>query len=246
MLSLQHVRKTYAGPQGPVVALVDFSLEIGRGEFVAVRGPSGCGKTTLLLVAGGLLRPDAGHVLLDGQDMYQLSREARARLRACRIGFVFQQFHLVPYLSVLDNVLTPALAQAMPDARDHAAELIERFGLSARAHHVPAELSTGERQRTGLARALLNRPRLLLADEPTGNLDEANGDIVLKALAEFARGGGAVLLVTHDPRAASVADRVIQLERTSEVPPSESRQNGQEFGGGTSEVSATVPPGGLR
>ena len=246
MLALQHVRKTCAGPQAPVVALADFSLEIGRGEFVAVRGPSGCGKTTLLLIAGGLLHPDAGHVLFDGQNVYQLPSAARTRLRAAGIGFVFQQFHLVPYLTVLDNVLTPTLTQAIPDARKRAGELIERFGLSPRARHVPAELSTGERQRTALARALLNRPRLLLADEPTGNLDEANGEIVLKALAEFARGGGAVLLVTHDPRAASVADRVIQLERTSEVPPSESRQNGQEFGGGTSEVSATVPPGGLR
>src|SRR5262245_29131128 len=214
MFSLRHVRKTYTGPQGPVVALADLSLDVGRGGFVAVRGSSGCGKTTLLLVAGGLLNPDAGDVLLDGQHVYRLPREARARLRASSIGFVFQQFHLVPYLSALDNVLTPTLSHAIPDARKRAGELIDRFGLSPRAHHVPAELSTGERQRTALARALLNRPRLLLADEPTGNLDDANGEIVLNALAEFARSGGAVLLVTHDPRAASMADRVIQLEKT--------------------------------
>src|SRR5206468_6803720 len=124
-------------------------------------------------------------------------------------GFVFQQFHLVPYLSVFDNVLTPALAQALPDAHNHAGELIERFGLSARAHHVPAELSTGERQRTALARALLKRPRLLLADEPTGNLDAENGRLVLAKLAEHAKAGGAVLLVTHDAQAAAQAHRVI-------------------------------------
>jgi ABC-type lipoprotein export system ATPase subunit len=213
MLSLRQVRKTYEGPNGPVVALADSSLDIGAGEFVAVRGPSGSGKTTLLLVAGGLLRPDAGQVVLDGQPIYDLPREARARLRATRIGFVFQQFHLVPYLSVLDNVLTPALAQAQPDARARATELVERFGLTPRRHHVPAELSTGERQRTALARALLNRPRLLLADEPTGNLDDANGAIVLNALAEFAKTGGAVLLVTHDHRAATFAQRVLQLDK---------------------------------
>src|SRR5438105_12923577 len=114
MLSLRQVCKTYAGPQSPVVALADFSLELATGEFVAVRGPSGSGKTTLLLIAAGLLHPDRGHVVLDGQDLYGLSAHARARLRASAIGFVFQQFHLVPYLSVLDNVLTPALAQSIP------------------------------------------------------------------------------------------------------------------------------------
>jgi putative ABC transport system ATP-binding protein len=236
MLSLRQVRKTYQGPKGPVVALADFSLEIGAGEFVAVRGPSGSGKTTLLLVAGGLLHPDSGQAVLDGQDIYRMSREARARLRAQAIGFVFQQFHLVPYLSVLDNVLTPALAQPRPDARARAMELIERFGLAPRMHHVPAELSTGERQRTALARALLNRPRLLLADEPTGNLDDANGDIVLNAFAEFAKAGGAVLLVTHDQRASTFAQRVLQLDKAA--PP-----NGKA---GVSEALATSSHGGAR
>jgi len=215
MLSLRQVRKTYAGPQGPVPALAEFSLEVGAGEFVAVRGPSGSGKTTLLLVAGGFLHPDAGQVVLDGEPIYDMPREALARLRATGIGFVFQQFHLVPYLSVLDNVLTPALAQAHPDARERASELVARFGLTPRMHHVPAELSTGERQRTALARALLNRPRLLLADEPTGNLDDANGDIVLSALDEFAKAGGAVMLVTHDHRASTFAQRVVHLDKVA-------------------------------
>jgi putative ABC transport system ATP-binding protein len=211
MLELRHIRKTYSGPQGPVTPLADFSLHVGQGEFVAVRGASGSGKTTLLLIAGGLLQPDAGQVSCQGEDVYAFSSEARARWRAASVGFVFQQFHLVPYLSVLENVLAPTLAQPIAAARDRAAELLERFGLTSRTHHRPAELSTGERQRTALARALLGQPRLVLADEPTGNLDETNGALVLSCLSEFARSGGAVLLVTHDSRAAEFAQRVIQL-----------------------------------
>jgi ABC-type lipoprotein export system ATPase subunit len=210
-LQLSNVSKTFHGPNGEVRAVDDVSLSVAPGEFVAVQGPSGCGKTTLLLAAGGLLRPDAGEVLVAGEDPYRLSSEQRARFRATRIGFVFQQFHLVPYLDVLDNVLAPSLAAALPDGRARAEELIGRFGLRDRVGHVPAALSTGERQRVALARALLNRPALLLADEPTGNLDEDNGRVVLRCLAEFARDGGAVLLVTHDPVAAEFAPRVARL-----------------------------------
>src|SRR5262245_49613886 len=150
MLQAQHLRKTYDGRDGSVIALTDFSLTVEAGDFVAVRGPSGSGKTTLLLMCDGLLRPDAGQVLVAGQDLYEMSGEERARFRAANIGFVFQQFHLVPYLSVLDNILLPTLARAMPDGRRRALELVERFGLSHRMNHVPAELSTGERQRTAL------------------------------------------------------------------------------------------------
>jgi ABC-type lipoprotein export system ATPase subunit len=212
LLEIRRLSKSYPGPLGTVRALEEISLMVPAGEFVAVQGPSGCGKTTLLLAAGGLLRPDAGNVAVDGTDLYALSDEERARFRALTIGFVFQQFHLVPYLSVLDNVLAPALALITADSRQRAEELIGRFGLSHRLHHVPSELSTGERQRTALARALLNRPRLLLADEPTGNLDQENGQMVLGCLADFARDGGAVLLATHDPRAAEYAQRVVPLE----------------------------------
>jgi ABC-type lipoprotein export system ATPase subunit len=211
MLEIQALSKTYPGPAGPVRALASLSLAVGNGEFVAVQGPSGCGKTTLLLAAGGLLRPDEGTVLVDGCDLYSLSPEARAGFRATHIGFVFQQFHLVPYLSVLDNVLCPSLAASVPDARSRALELIEHFGLGHRLHHVPGELSTGERQRTALARALLARPGLVLADEPTGNLDADSGQVVLRHLQDFARSGGAVLLVTHDSRAAEHTDRICRL-----------------------------------
>lgn len=211
MLDIRNVSKSYAGPAGPVRALVDVSLHVGSGEFVAVRGPSGSGKTTLLLAAGGMLRPDRGHVVLGGQDLYQLSAERRARLRASAIGFVFQQFHLVPYLSVLDNILAPALAQPGRQLRERALELAGHFGLSHRLGHVPGALSSGERQRAALARALLHRPGLILADEPTGNLDDHNGRVVLDSLADYATKGGALLLVTHDSRAAERAKRVIEL-----------------------------------
>lgn len=211
ILEIRDLVKRYPGPSGTVHALAGIVLEVAAGEFVAVQGPSGCGKSTLLLAAGGLLRPDAGVVRIAGQDPYALSPDARARFRAAHIGFVFQQFHLVPYLSVLDNVLAPSLALPRPDARTRARELIDRFGLLDRQHHVPEQLSVGERQRTALARAVLNRPQLLLADEPTGNLDRDNAVRVLDALAEFAHAGGAVLLVTHDPAAAGRAGRTVHM-----------------------------------
>ena len=211
MLSVENVTKTYRRASGEVRALTGVSFTAREGEFVAVQGPSGCGKTTLLLVVGGLLRPDEGRVSLADQDPYALSPDGRARFRAAQVGFVFQQFHLVPYLSVLDNVLVAALARPADGAARRARELIEHFGLADRAAHVPAELSTGERQRVALARALLNRPRLLLADEPTGNLDRASARAVLAHLAEFAKAGGTVVLVTHDVRASEYAQRTLQM-----------------------------------
>ncbi len=212
LLDVRRVCKTYAGPDGPVRALDEVSITVEAGEFVAIQGPSGCGKTTLLLAAGGLLAPDEGQVLLDGQDPYAMSANARAGFRARAIGFVFQQFHLVPYLNVLENVLVPSVARPAADARGRAKELIDRFNLADRIHHVPAELSTGERQRVALARALLNGPRLLLADEPTGNLDDANAAVVLETLTAFAADGGAVLLVTHSPLVAQAAQRTVRIE----------------------------------
>lgn len=212
LLELSHVRKVYTDGPRTVRAIDDVSLQVEAGEFVAVTGPSGCGKTTLLLIAGGLLRPDAGAVTLAGREPYRLTPEQRARFRAETIGFVFQQFHLVPYLSVRENVLSPLLAWRQEGLDRRAEELLERFGLADRSEHRPAELSTGERQRTALARALLHRPRLILADEPTGNLDADNAAIVLQALHECAAEGIAVLHVTHNLAAARQADRMIPLQ----------------------------------
>jgi len=214
MLSLANVSKRYVGAAGPVQALDGVSLELGAGSFVGVQGPSGCGKTSLLLVAGGLMRPDAGDVRIAGTDVYSLPPDRRATFRGESIGFVFQQFHLVPYLSVVDNVLAAALAThsaSSAQVRERAESLIDRFGLTHRIHHVPGALSTGERQRAALARALLNEPKCLLADEPTGNLDRENAAVVLDALAEFAQSGGAVLLVTHDEHAARRAESVLTM-----------------------------------
>ena len=217
MLQISGVSKEFRRGERAVRALDRVSLSVKPGEFVVVCGPSGSGKTTLLLLAGGLLAPDDGRVQIDGRDPYTLSPDPRADFRAENLGFVFQQFHLIPYLSVAENILSAALARVQPGARDYAVQLIERLGLSERADHTPSELSVGERQRTALARAMLNRPRLILADEPTGNLDDANAAEVLSALGEFAEAGGAVLVVTHDPKSAVHAHRTVRLERGSIV-----------------------------
>ena len=213
VLELNQVAKAHDSGNGQRVQALDGgSLSVEAGDFVAVRGPSGSGKTTLLLIACGLLAPDQGVVSIGGRDLGSMSAEGRARFRAENVGFVFQQFHLIPYLSGLHNVMTPAVAANIADAPERAEKLIAQFGLRSRAHHPTARLSTGERQRTALARALLNRPKLLLADEPTGNLDADNAGGVMAGLSDFAKNGGAVLLVTHDDNAAARADRVVLLK----------------------------------
>ncbi len=200
VLQIENVTKAYRHRgRETVTALRDVSMRLERGDLRYVYGPSGSGKSTLLLCAGGLLRPDRGVVTVAGRNPYALTSEARSQLRARHVGFVFQQFHLMPYLNVLDNVLAPTLAGVNTvDLRPRAKELIERFGLGSRLDHPPSELSIGERQRVALARALLQQPQLLLADEPTGNLDDDNGRLVMDALREFAQAGGAVMIVTHD------------------------------------------------
>jgi len=208
MLALESVSRSFRGPRGTVSAVSGVSLTVAAGELVAVQGPSGCGKSTLLLVAGGLLRPDAGTVAIDGKDVYAMPPAARAGLRRSVVGFVFQQFHLIPYLSVADNVM----AAAGSAGRERAGQLVERFGLAERRHHVPGQLSAGEQQRVALARALVNGPKVILADEPTGNLDAQNADVVLTHLAAIAAEGAAVLLVTHDPGAAARATRTVRLQ----------------------------------
>ena len=213
MLEFNNVSKWFNGAQGKVTALKEVSFSVRPGELLAIRGPSGCGKTTLLLTAGGLLRPSDGQISLNGQDPYTLSPEMRSRLRARNIGFVFQQFHLIPYLTVRQNIMTASLAIPQKEASEKTQQLISRFGLEDRADHVPARLSTGERQRTALARALLNEPKVILADEPTGNLDEDNAQTVFGYLSEYVSDGGCVLLVTHDTRAAAHATRSLQMSR---------------------------------
>ena len=210
VLAINQLGKSFPSAAGEVHAVRDVSLEVAAGELVALRGPSGCGKATLLMAAGGRLEPTSASGEGNGTDLYSLGQDGRAQFRAENIGFVFQQFHLIPYLDVRDNILAASLATARAEG-ERVDELLEIFGLQQRAHHVPAALSTGEKQRTAMARALLNNPKLILADEPTGNLDKDNAEALLEQLSGFSGKGGAVLLVTHDARVDDHAGRTIEI-----------------------------------
>ena len=211
MIHIENISKIYSMDKKTIHALSEFSLNIEKGEFIAIQGPSGCGKTTLLLITGGLLHPDHGRVLINNEDIYNLSPERRTIFRAQNIGFVFQQYHLIPYLTVLENVQLPQLAQENNIPENEIFELIESLGLKERLQHIPAELSAGEKQRTALARALLYNPRILLADEITGNLDQGNTEIVMNCLSDYSARGGTVMLVTHEKEENRLAHRTIYL-----------------------------------
>lgn len=217
-LSAQGLHKTYRVGATEIPVLRGVSLDVRAGEAVAVTGASGAGKSTLLHLLGGLDRPDRGTVRLDLRDLYALSENARSEVRATRIGFVFQSYYLLPELDVLENVMLPAMsrfgaARAAGRLRRRAAELLDRVGLGARAPHRPAELSGGEQQRAALARALMNDPDLILADEPTGNLDSETGDQVLAHLFGLTRERGRTLvLVTHNDAVAGRCDRRLRLK----------------------------------
>ena len=210
MLTLENLGKTYCRGAGKVEALDGVNLRIDQGEFVAVCGPSGSGKTTLLMVIAAMLHPSRGSVRFDNKNIYDMTGPDRAKFRANNIGFVFQMFHLVPYLSVLDNVLAAGGAVGKCD-HTRAKELLQQLGLEPRIHHRPSELSAGEKQRAAIARALLNRPKLILADEPTGNLDLDNAASVLSHLHEFQQSGGTVIVATHGPAAREFATRTVLL-----------------------------------
>ena len=195
---------------GTLRALDGISLKIAAGEWVALMGPSGSGKTTLINILGGLDKLSGGHVVVDGVDLANLSESEMVRYRAEKIGFVFQQFHLVPYLNALENVMLAQYFHSVTDESE-AAEALKRVGLGHRMTHLPSQLSGGEQQRVAIARALINQPKLILADEPTGNLDEANEEIVIGLFRELHSAGHTILMVTHDPDIAQQADRRIEL-----------------------------------
>jgi len=213
MIELRGVTKLYRTDRIETVALEDLDLTIGYGEFVAVMGPSGCGKSTLLNLMGLLDEPTRGSVAVGGRPITFGSDAALARLRNESIGFVFQSFHLVPDLTVLDNVEIPLLYRkgTASERRRTALAAIERVGLASRAHHLPSQLSGGQQQRAAVARAIVGKPRLLLADEPTGNLDSRMGDEILALLQGLNADGATVVMVTHDTRLADSAHRIVRL-----------------------------------
>lgn len=211
MIECEGLSKIYQRGKQEIRSLVEFNLKVHEGEFIVIRGPSGCGKTTLLLMLGGMLRPTTGRTLVADQDLYSLDSKRRAQFRASTIGFVFQMFHLVPYLSVFENVLMARNSIEPEASRARAFDLLKQFGLGHRMDHTPSELSAGERQRTAIARALLNHPKLILADEPTGNLDPENATEVFRHLSAFHKAGGTVIVVTHGNGAESCSDRVVRM-----------------------------------
>jgi putative ABC transport system ATP-binding protein len=211
ILRCEALSKTYPSGDRRITVLRDVSFELEAGTFLAVVGPSGSGKSTLLALLAGLEQPTGGRVVLDGALLSLLSEDERARLRAEKVGFVFQFFHLIPTLTARENVQVP-LELRGEEAGARAAELLERVGLADRGHHYPAQLSGGEQQRVALARAFIHRPRILFADEPTGNLDAESGRNVVGLMAELNRELGTTLvLVTHDPELAARAGRLIRL-----------------------------------
>src|ERR1700758_2055285 len=214
MIRLKNVSKLYparAEANGGVIrALDDISLSVEPGEWLAMMGPSGSGKSTMVNLIGCLDRPTSGEIGLDGQNVANLSGAELNRVRAEKIGFVFQQFHLIPYLSSLENVMLAQYFHSMTDEQE-ALQALDRVGLKERAHHLPSQLSGGEQQRVCIARALINDPKIVLADEPTGNLDAVNEEIVLRLLRQLHQQGRTIVMVTHDPVVARLADRRIEL-----------------------------------
>jgi len=213
MLHMENVSKSYQHRRQNVMALQDATVHFPSGDFVSIIGPSGSGKSTLLLMLGGMLSPTAGRVLLDGQSLYDLNYDGRARLRRQRIGFVFQTFNLIPYLTALENVKVPLYLSSASDAEQEtkATALLDRVGLGDRLDHKPGELSVGQQQRVALARMLANDPAVILADEPTGNLDPEISQQVIQFFEQFNEEGRTIIMVTHDPRAAARARRTLKL-----------------------------------
>jgi len=219
MLKMENVSKAYKHRGQLVAALDNATVEIPRGDFVSIVGPSGSGKSTLLLMLGGMLSPTRGRVLMEGESVYEMDPGDRAKLRREKIGFVFQTFNLVTYLSALENVQIPLFLAKLDDEtqEQRATALLERVGLGDRLHHKPCELSVGQQQRGALARMLANDPAVILADEPTGNLDPETSRQIIDFLEEFNAEGKTIVMVPHDPRAARRAKRLLMLSRGSIV-----------------------------
>ena len=207
LLELQNVSKIY----GDLRALDNVSMKVDNGEWVAIMGPSGSGKSTLMNIIGCMDKPTSGQVILDGVDIARESANSLTAIRRDKIGLIFQQFHLVNYLTAVENVMVSQYYHSVPDEKE-ALEALDRVGLADRARHLPSQLSGGEQQRVCIARALINYPEIVLADEPTGNLDEANENIVLDIFSQLHKEGRTLIVVTHDPEVGEVAQRTVTLE----------------------------------
>lgn len=207
LLELKDISKIY----GSVKALQNIDLQVSQGEWLAIMGPSGSGKTTMMNIIGCMDKPSNGSVILDGMNIAKESAKSLTNIRRDKIGLIFQQFHLINYLTALENVMVAQYYHSMPDEKE-ALQALERVGLGDRAKHLPSQLSGGEQQRVCIARALINYPMLILADEPTGNLDETNEKIVLDIFKQLHQDGSTIIVVTHDPEVAEEAQRTVVLE----------------------------------
>lgn len=213
MISISNLTKTVRSGTEDLTILSDVSLDIPDGQFVALTGASGSGKSTLLGLLAGLDSPSSGSITIDGDEITTMSEDGLATLRSSKIGFIFQSFHLIPSLTAFENVLIPMEIAGSRDAHDRAKELLDEVGLANRGHHYPTELSGGEQQRVAIARAFANRPKILLADEPTGNLDSKNGRHIFELMTALHQGNNVTLvLVTHDQELAAKAERQIILK----------------------------------
>ncbi|OGO22509.1 MAG: GTPase [Chloroflexi bacterium RBG_16_51_9] len=211
LIEIKNVSKNY---NGKVCALDNIDLSIKKGEWLSIMGPSGSGKTTLLNIVSCMDRPSSGLIVVDGADIGRLDRNELTRFRRETVGLIFQQFHLVPYLDALENVMLAQYFHSMADEAE-ARQALERVGLGDRLHHMPSQLSGGEQQRVCIARALINQPKLVLADEPTGNLDQKNEELVMELFQAMHREGHTIIIVTHDPDVGKLADRRVYLEHGS-------------------------------
>ena len=214
MIRMESIDKVYRTDRVETLALQNINLDVAHGEFVSIMGPSGCGKSTLLNLIGLLDAPSTGTMLLDGEQVRARNDKDLARIRNEKLGFVFQSFHLVPDLKVVDNVEIPLLYRKMPASqrRKLALEALDRVGLASRVHHFPTQLSGGQQQRVAIARAIVGKPRVLLADEPTGNLDSQMGEEIMSILHDLNRNDKTtVVMVTHDERFANATDRIVRL-----------------------------------
>ncbi|MBI4333203.1 MAG: ABC transporter ATP-binding protein [Chloroflexi bacterium] len=212
LISAQCISKVFGAARDPVVALADISLDIEEGEFLAIMGPSGSGKTTLLTVLGAMSAPSSGKVIIDGTSIYSLSPDGLADFRAVRLGFVFQQLHLIPYLTVIENVMLPFVISTDHGAdRDCALGALRQVGLESKALRLPGQLSSGEQARAAIARAMVRQPHIILADEPTGNLDSGTGQDIMRLFQALNERGHTIIMVTHNQEAAAAARRRIYL-----------------------------------